>query len=250
MILLTVIRSGLFMLLMAIVTVLVVAVLVSGFWLPQRRRRQIVVPYVDAVMWLIEHILGIKHRILGAENVPTVPCVVLAKHQSAWETFALQHAFAWTSFVYKQELHWLPFFGWGIWLLPFVAIDRNAGKQALNQVAERGKHRLDEGFSVVIFPEGTRVAPGHKKRYKVGGAFLAAQAGVPAVPVALNSGEFWGRNAFLKKPGTVTMSIGPAIDPTGLSAEEINARAEAWIEAEMRRISPHLYRHEYTGEPA
>jgi 1-acyl-sn-glycerol-3-phosphate acyltransferase len=249
-ILLTVIRSGLFMLLLAITTVLAVTVLVCGFWLPQRQRRQIVVPYVNAVMWLIEHILGITHQIIGAENVPSVPCVILAKHQSAWETFALQHVFSWTSFVYKQELHWLPFFGWGIWLLPFVAIDRGAGKQALNQVTERGKHRLTEGYSVVIFPEGTRVAPGHKKRYKVGGAFLAAQAGVPAIPVALNSGEFWGRQAFLKKPGTVTMSIGPAIDPTGLSAEEINTRAEAWIEAEMRRISPHLYRHEHSGDPA
>jgi 1-acyl-sn-glycerol-3-phosphate acyltransferase len=128
--------------------------------------------------------------------------------------------------------------------MPFVAIDRGAGKQALNQVAERGMRRLAEGYSVVIFPEGTRVAPGHKKRFKAGGAWLASQAGVPAVPVALDSGEYWRRQAFLKTPGTVTMSIGPAIDPAGLGPEEINARAEAWIESEMRRISPHRYRHE------
>lgn len=250
MILLTILRSALFMLLISIATIVTVAFLVSGFWLPQRQRRRTVVPYVNFVMWIIEHILGIRHRILGAENIPRVPCVVLAKHQSAWETFALQHVFDWTAFVYKQELHWLPFFGWGIWLLPFVAIDRDAGKHALNQVADRGQRRLAEGYSVVIFPEGTRVAPGLKKRYKIGGAFLAAQAGAPVVPVALNSGEYWGRKAFIKRPGTVTMSIGPAIDPAGLSAEEINARAEAWIEAEMRRISPHLYRHEHSGEPA
>lgn len=143
----------------------------------------------------------------------------------------------------------LPFFGWGLAMLPFVGIDRNAGKDALVQVATRGKQRLAEGYPVVIFPEGTRVAPGSKKRYKIGGAYLAAQAGVPAVPVALNSGEFWRRNAFVKRPGTVTLSIGPAIDPAGLSAEDINARVEAWIETEMRRISPHLYGNTETPAP-
>jgi 1-acyl-sn-glycerol-3-phosphate acyltransferase len=241
-----VLRSALFMLLLALATVLTVTVLICGFWLPLRQRRMIVVPYVDLVMWLIRHVLDIRHHIIGTENLPAIPCVVLSKHQSAWETFALQHVFRLASFVYKQELHWLPFFGWGLWLMPFVAIDRGAGKEALNQVAERGKRRLAEGYPIVIFPEGTRVAPGHKKRYKVGGAYLAVKAGAPVVPVALNSGECWKRQAFLKTPGTVTMSIGPAIDPTGLSPDEVTARAEAWIEAEMRRISPHLYQ----GEPA
>lgn len=244
--LLIVLRSSLFMLLIALATVLTVAILICGFWLPQRQRRMIVVPYVDLVMWLIQHVLGIRHHIVGSENLPAVPCVVMSKHQSAWETFALQHVFPLASFVYKQELHWLPFFGWGLWLMPFVAIDRGAGKEALNQVAERGKRRLAEGYPIVIFPEGTRVAPGKKKRYKVGGAYLAVKAGAPVVPVALNSGECWKRQAFLKSPGTVTMSIGPAIDPTGLAPDEVSARAEAWIEAEMRRISPHRYQGEST----
>jgi len=110
-------------------------------------------------------------------------------------------------------------------------------------VAERGTQRLREGYSVVVFPEGTRVAPGQHRRYKIGGAFLAVAAGAPVVPVALNSGECWRRNAFVKTPGTVTMSIGPVIDPAGKTAEEVNAAAEAWIEAEMRRISPQRYRH-------
>ena len=231
---------------MLLLTPAFVLLLLCFFWLPLRQRRLFVMPYVDAVMWLIRHVLGIEHRILGAENIPDVPCIILSKHQSAWETFALQKVFRLTSFVYKQELHWLPFFGWGLWLMPFVAIDRGAGKEALNQVAERGKRRLAEGYSVVIFPEGTRVAPGHKKRYKIGGAWLAAQSGVPAVPVALDSGECWRRQAFLKTPGTVTLSVGPAIDPAGLTPEEINTRVEAWIESEMRRISPHRYRHENT----
>lgn len=237
-------RSALFMAIMVVATPLFVLLLLCFFWLPLRQRRLFVMPYVDFVMALIRHVLRIEHRIEGLENIPDRPCVILCKHQSAWETFALQKIFTLTSFVYKRELHWLPFFGWGLWLMPFVAIDRGAGKRALTQVAERGKRRLAEGYSVIVFPEGTRVAPGHHRRYKIGGAHLAAFAGAPVVPVALNSGEFWRRKAFIKRPGTVTVSIGPAIDPAGLSAEDINLRAETWIESEMRRISPHLYRHE------
>lgn len=242
-------RSALFMLAMVITTPLIVLALLCVFWLPSRQRRLFVMPWVRLVMWLIHHLLRIEHRIEGAENIPATPCVVLCKHQSAWETFALQVVFPLTSFVYKKELHWLPFFGWGIKLMPFVGIDRAAGKAALAQVAERGRRRLQEGYTVVIFPEGTRVAPGQHRRYKIGGAWLAVEAGVPVVPVALDSGEYWRRNAFLKRPGTVTLSIGPAIDTTGKTAEEVNAGAERWIEAEMRRISPHRYKHEAAQHP-
>jgi 1-acyl-sn-glycerol-3-phosphate acyltransferase len=237
-------RSASFMLALIVLTPLFVCVLLLLCWLPARLRRQFVMGWVHPVSWLIEHLLGIRYRVLGRENIPAQPCVVLCKHQSAWETIMLQKIFRLPSFVYKRELHWLPFFGWGLWLMPFVGIDRNAGKQALTQVAERGKQRLDEGYPVVIFPEGTRVPPGQKKRYKVGGAHLAAKSGAWAVPVALNSGECWGRKAFFKRPGLVTVSIGPAIDPAGLSAEDISLRVETWIENEMRRISPDLYRHE------
>ncbi|OHC67148.1 MAG: acyl-phosphate glycerol 3-phosphate acyltransferase [Rhodocyclales bacterium GWA2_65_20] len=243
-------RSALFMALLLLLTPPFVLLLLAVFWLPLRARRLFVMPYVNFVMWLIKNVLRIDHRVLGRENIPQVPCVILCKHQSAWETFALQQIFALTSFVYKRELHWLPFFGWGLWLMPFVAIDRGAGRQALTQVAERGRNRLAAGYSVVVFPEGTRVPPGSKKRYKIGGAHLAAVSGAPVVPVALNSGEFWRRQAFIKRPGTVTVSIGPAIDPAGLSAEDINLRAEAWIENEMRRISPHLYPNEATPAAA
>ncbi len=234
-------RSALFMATLLLVTPPFVLLLLLAFWLPLRARRRFVMPWVNFAMWLVKNLLCIDHRVLGRENIPAVPCVILCKHQSAWETLALQQIFSLTSFVYKRELHWLPFFGWGLWLMPFVAIDRGAGKQALNQVAQRGSQRLAAGYSVVVFPEGTRVPPGSKKRYKIGGAHLAAVSGAPVVPVALNSGEFWGRNAFVKRPGTITVSIGPAIDPAGLSTEDIGLRAESWIEDEMRRISPYLY---------
>jgi 1-acyl-sn-glycerol-3-phosphate acyltransferase len=237
-------RSTLFMLALAVLTPVIVIALLLLFWMPALQRRRFVMGWVHPVSWLIRHLLGIEFRVVGRENIPAQPCVVLCKHQSAWETIMLQKIFRLPSFVYKRDLHWLPFFGWGLWLMPFVGIDRNAGKQALNQVAERGKQRLAEGYPVVIFPEGTRVPPGQKKRYKIGGAHLAVQSGAVAVPVALNSGECWGRKAFFKRPGVVTVSIGPAIDPKGLSAEDISLRAETWIENEMRRISPHLYKDE------
>jgi 1-acyl-sn-glycerol-3-phosphate acyltransferase len=242
-------RSLLFMLALLIMTPPFVLCLLLLFWLPIRARRQFVMIWVHVAHWLIRHLLHIDHRLIGAENIPNVPCIIMSKHQSAWETIVLQNIFSLPSFVYKRELHWLPFFGWGVALMPFVGINRTASKEALTQVAARGKQRLAEGYPVIIFPEGTRVAPGHKNRYKVGGAYLAAKSGAPVVPVALNSGEFWRRKAFLKHPGTVTVSIGPAIDPAGLSPEDISRRVETWIESEMQRISPHLYPHEGQKSP-
>jgi len=236
-----ILRSLLYLLLIATYTPPYVLVLLCFFWLPVRQRRALAMPWVDATLWLIRHVLGIEHRLLGLEHLPDGPCVVLCKHQSAWETIALQRLIPNGVYIYKRELQWLPFFGWALMLMPFVAIDRSAGRKALEQVVKRGKARLEEGWTVIVFPEGTRVAPGAKGEYKIGGAFLAAKAGVPVVPVALDSGECWPRNALLKRPGLVTVSIGPAIASRGKSAAALNAEAERWIEAETRRISPHRY---------
>jgi len=125
--------------------------------------------------------------------------------------------------------------------MKMISIDRAAGKNALDQVVTQGRERLKQGFYVIIFPEGTRVPPGEKRRYKPGGAYLATHVGCKVVPVAHNAGEYWPRQAFLKTPGTVTISIGPAFDASGMSDAEVNQRVEDWIEAEMRRISPHRY---------
>ncbi|MDQ3185332.1 MAG: 1-acyl-sn-glycerol-3-phosphate acyltransferase, partial [Pseudomonadota bacterium] len=117
-----------------------------------------------------------------------------------------------------------------------IAIDRSSGKAALKQIVEQGKDRLKQGFWIVIFPEGTRIAPGEKGKYRIGGAWLATHTAVPVIPVAHNAGEFWGKNAFIKLPGTITVSIGTAIDPMGMEPDDLNARVEAWIEAEMAHI--------------
>lgn len=241
-------RSLLFFLILIVVTPPYTTLsVVLCFWMPHRWRRMSVAPWVAFTNWLVKHLLGIKYELLGAENIPKDrAAVILCKHQSAWETLALQEIFPGVLFVWKKELKLLPFFGWALAITPSISIDREAGKAAMKSLLDQGRLRLNEqGYSIAIFPEGTRAAPGTHKRYKIGGAFLAAKTGAPVVPVALNSGEFWGRNAFLKEPGVVTVSIGPVIETDGpdgkLSPDEINARAEAWIEGEMRRISPHLY---------
>ena len=161
----------------------------------------------------------------------------MCKHQSAWETFALQLVFPDQVWVLKRELLFLPFFGWGLALTSPIAIDRSKGKQAMKQLLEQGKDRLDRGFCVVIFPEGTRMPYGVRGKYKIGGAMLGESSGAPVVPVAHNAGKFWGRNSFLKHPGTIVMSVGQPIDPKGLKADEISRRVEEWIEGEMNRLT-------------
>lgn len=240
-------RSLLFFAILIVVTpVFTTLQILLCFWMPHRWRRMSVAPWVAFTNFLVKHLLGIKYELRGAENIPrSRAAVVMCKHQSAWETLALQEIFPSILFVWKKELKLIPFFGWALAVTPSISIDRGAGKEAMKSLLDQGRMRLQQGYSIAIFPEGTRAAPGTQRRYKIGGAFLATDAGAPVVPVALNSGEFWGKNSFLKEPGLVTVSIGPVIETVGpngkLSAEEVNARAEAWIEGEMRRISPYLY---------
>ena len=243
-------RSLLFAIVLAIVTPPYAIFGFLTFPLPPRVRHGIITSWAPLVMWFVWHLLGIRFKVVGRENIPAGPAVILSKHQSAWETMALQVIFPPLCFVLKRELLKVPFFGWGLAQIPGIAIDRAAGKDALAQVVEQGRARLSEGFWVVVFPEGTRVAPGTTRRYKPGGAWLAQKAGVPVVPVAHNAGEFWRRNAFLKRPGEIIVSVGPAIDPVGLDAAEVSARAEAWIEAEMHRLFPHHYRSEASRQAA
>jgi len=138
--------------------------------------------------------------------------------------------------VLKRELLWIPFFGWGLALMSPIAIDRKRGLAALRAMASKGAQRLAQGFWVVVFPEGTRVAPGERRAYQPGGAWLAAAAGAPVVPVAHNAGLLWPRYAFLKRAGTVTVRIGPAIEPAGRDPATINRLAEAWIEEQQKAL--------------
>lgn len=230
-------RSALYALAQVLITPLYSLVALATFPLSPQARYRIIVHYARLMMFLARWLCGIRYRVLGRENIPDRPSIVLSKHQSAWETLAFQQIFPPQVYLLKRELLRVPFFGWGLAMTSPIAIDRSAGMEALKQTLAQGKDRLAKGFWIVIFPEGTRTPPGKKGKYQVGGAWLAVHTGVPVVPVAHNAGELWSRKAFLKRPGTVTVNIGAPIDPRGLKASELNARVEAWIEAEMKRIS-------------
>jgi 1-acyl-sn-glycerol-3-phosphate acyltransferase len=189
------------------------------------------------MVWLLGVLCKLKYEVTGRENIPKGAGIIFSKHQSAWETFALQQFFPPQVWVLKRELFWVPVFGWVLFLLGSIGIDRKSGRKAVNQIVVQGIDRLQKGRWIVIFPEGTRVAPGKRKRYGIGGAVLAERSGYPVVPVAHNSGEYWPRRGLLKKPGTIKVVIGEPIDTKGLRAEEINKIAEEWIETTVAEIS-------------
>jgi 1-acyl-sn-glycerol-3-phosphate acyltransferase len=229
-------RSSLFALFQLLVTPPFAVIALLTFPFPLLTRYRIISLWSRWNLAAARAICGIRYRVLGAEHILREPCIVLSKHQSAWETLAFQKIFPPQVWVVKRELLWVPFFGWGLAMLSPIAIDRDAGARALRQTLEQGRDRLRKGFSIVIFPEGTRVAPGARSTWHPGGAWLAVQTGTPVVPVAHNSGRCWGRNAFLKHPGLITVSIGAPLVTAGASADEIHARVVRWIEAEMERL--------------
>lgn len=204
------------------------------------RRSHIVAGWARFVVRWLALTCNLRYRVIGRENIPDHTCVILAKHQSAWETIAFQDIFPSQIWVLKRELLWLPFFGWGLWALDSIAIDRGARREALKQLVEQGKDRLARGLWVVIFPEGTRVAPGKRGKYHIGGTWLATHTGATVVPVAHNAGEFWRKSSLLKRPGLITVSIGPAIDAAGMKADELNKMVEEWIEEEMPRLKEYV----------
>ncbi|MCB5186715.1 1-acyl-sn-glycerol-3-phosphate acyltransferase [Methylobacillus caricis] len=207
------------------------------FPLPRRTRYIIISGWAHSMLWWLRITCKLRYRVIGRENIPDHPSIILAKHQSAWETLALQQIFPPQVWVLKRELLWIPFFGWGLALTSPIAINRAAGREALKQLVSKGKERLKQRFFVVIFPEGTRMAPGTRGKYHIGGAWLATHTKSTVVPVAHNAGEYWPKNSFLKYPGTITLSIGKPIDTTGLKPDQLNQMVEHWIEQEMLQLN-------------
>jgi 1-acyl-sn-glycerol-3-phosphate acyltransferase len=207
-------------------------------------RYRIITSWTHVILLALRYICRIDFKVIGADNLPNRPAVVLSKHQSAWETLAFQLIFPPQVYVIKRELLWIPFFGWGLAMLSPIAINRSAGSRAVRQMLAQGRERIARGFWVIVYPEGTRVAPGTRGKYQTSGAAIAVHAGAPVVPVAHNAGRCWQRKAFLKYPGTITVSIGPAIESNGRKAEALTREVETWIEAEMQRIEPRTVTHE------
>ena len=188
-----------------------------------------------ALFWL-KVTCNLSYEVRGRENIPNHPSIILCKHQSAWETIALQVIFPPQIWVMKRELLYIPFLGWAWMALSAIPIDRSSGREALKKLVAHGKDRLAKGLWVVIFPEGTRIAPGTRAKYHIGGAWLATHTQTTVVPVAHNAGLFWRKNAFVKTPGTITVSIGKPIETADLKTDALNQQVEDWIEAEQLKL--------------
>jgi 1-acyl-sn-glycerol-3-phosphate acyltransferase len=190
-----------------------------------------------SVLYGLKQICRLDYQIEGFENLPDGNAIFLSKHQSAWETISLINMIpAPRCWVLKKELLHVPVFGWAMRHYNPIAINRKASKQAVKQVITQGMQRLKSGSNLIIFPEGTRTAPGERRTYHIGGALLAAKSDYPVIPIAHNAGVFWKRRGFYKYPGTIQVKFGPVMKTEGLSATEINRRVEEWIEAEQEKL--------------
>lgn len=235
-------RSLLLALVMLVVTPIWACLCFLAAPLPYNQRFYVTSRWNVFIIWAAKVICGIRYRIKGAENLPDAPVILLCKHQSAWETiFLLCNMPRPLVFVFKKELMYVPFFGWALALLRMIPIDRSSGKNAFKNMVMHGRKRLADGQWIIMFPEGTRIPVGEKGQYKSGGVRLAIHTKTLVVPIAVNSGECWPKNSFIKRPGLVTVSIGQPISPDGRRPDELMDQVEAWIEAEMRVISPAVY---------
>jgi 1-acyl-sn-glycerol-3-phosphate acyltransferase len=235
--------ASLLLLVLQVVTVIPVAlIMLCLFWAPRAWLYWWAKYWLRINIWGLEHICGIRWQVIGQANLPDTPVILLSKHQSTWETFFFP---VWMPrelcYVFKRELLYIPFFGWGIGLLDMIHINRAKRADAFEQVVTQGARKLSEDRCIIMFPEGTRIPVGAKGQYKAGGARLAVRTGAQVVPIAHNAGEVWPKKSFVKKPGLVTVSIGPAISAQGKAPEAVLSEVETWIETEMRRISPHAY---------
>jgi 1-acyl-sn-glycerol-3-phosphate acyltransferase len=214
-----------------------VAVLISAL-LPLTIEQRYVIPRNWGLFhtWLAKAVCGLGYVVEGRENLPKGPFVSLWKHSSTWDTLAQMFVVPTAAWLLKREVTWIPVVGWAVSTYKPIAINRRAGHSAVNQVVKQGKERLAAGMGVIVYPEGTRVAAGQTRKYGVSGALLAKEAGVPVVPIAHNSAYLWPRRSPLKRKGTIYVVIGKPIDPAGLDAREINARAQEWIEATIAEI--------------
>lgn len=230
------IRSLIFYVGLGVSTLIFGPVCLLLFPLPFARRYFFVTRWTAFNLWWLKVTCNLDYVVEGRENIPDGPVVIMCKHQSTFETLALQLMFVPQVWVLKRELLWIPVYGWGLASMAPIAIDRGSAIKSFRRIVREGEKRLRQGASVVIFPEGTRITPGEKGEYLPGGALLAKKSGYAIVPVAHNAGYFWPRRELVKHPGAIEFVIGPPIEPADKSASEINAAVEGWIEATVETL--------------
>lgn len=210
-----------------------------------RIRYNIGVLWCQSTLRALASLCGVRYQIEGLDNIPKnldTPFIVLGKHQSAWETMAYPAILPKElCFVFKRELLYVPFFGWGLASLGMIHINRGDRENARREVVTQGNQQLARGKWIAIYPEGTRTPRGSMKPYRSGGVRLAISTQTDILPIAQNSGALWPRNSYLKKPGLITLSIGPVIQVEGKSEEQLQHEVESWIEGEMHRLDPKAY---------
>jgi 1-acyl-sn-glycerol-3-phosphate acyltransferase len=185
--------------------------------------------------WIERHIGGIRYQVIGSEYVPSGACIIAAKHQSAWETFKLHLLFGDPAIVLKAELLNIPIWGWYVRRAGMIPVNRSGNVNALSNMMVVAHKAAAQGRKIVIFPQGTRTAPGEQRAYKSGVAALYQELGLPVVPMALNSGILWPRNSFIKKPGIITVEFLPPIPP-GLTRDEMMAQLKNGLETTTERL--------------
>lgn len=241
------IRSAIFFIILVTFTpVYALLCLISFPFLSHHWRYQMVLGWNFSILFFLRHICQITYELRGLKNAMAVkdqPVVVLSKHQSAWETISLLAILPkQLCFVFKQELLWIPFFGWVLGMLRMIHINRSKSTNAALSVTTQGKKYLNQGLWILIFPEGTRTPVGSTMPYKKGGARLASATQAWVLPIAHNAGRVWPRNSFLKYPGKIIVSIGPAISSADITPGQLHETMESWIENEMRSIDSQAYK--------
>jgi 1-acyl-sn-glycerol-3-phosphate acyltransferase len=211
-------------------------VIVSSFWLPFPRRYAMARSWARLELGAVKYLCGLDYVVEGRHNIPAGAHISMWKHSSAWETMAQMVIFPPQAWVLKREILWIPVIGWATWLMDPIAINRSAGSTAVKEVLSQGRRRLEQGRWILVFPEGTRVAVGHTRKYGISGALLAAETGRQIVPVAHDAGRYWSRRGLLKKRGTVRVVIGPPIATAGREARDINEDTRAWIDGTVAEL--------------
>ena len=231
-----IIRSSVFLLGMVLSTLIAVPITFILLALPFPVRFRLVSNWARFNLWWLHTTCNITPEIEGLENIIDQPAIIMCKHQSTWETLVIQLLFPPQVWILKRELLWIPIYGWGLATMRPIAIDRSLGVRSLRQIVRQGVERLNSGLWVVVFPEGTRTAPGERQKYHPGGGMLAEKSGCPVIPIAHNAGYLWPRNSFLKWPGTIRMVIGAPVQTRGKKAAQITREVEEWIETTVAAL--------------
>ena len=209
-------------------------VLLPNLIINEKTRWWALTAFAQTNIYLCKHLCGLEHEVVGLTKIPKKPCIVFLKHSSVYELFFALSFFRPSSFVAKYELMYVPILRGAIKAMKCIPVKRGLGRKEVNKVVAKGEEYLNEGRWLVICPEGTRVRHGETRKYGISGALLSRGTNSPVLPVAHNAGYYWGRRSLIKKSGKITFSVGPQIKTKGLEIDEINKRAQGWIEAEIK----------------